>query len=82
MELGNIAMKCWTCSGSYFRKFAKKRGNMENKKKKKVKKENKFSSLLKITLHSLKHTFLNCPTCFTTVLDKLSYRLIEQAAVV
>ena len=36
----------------------------------------------KSTLHSLKPALLNCPALSMKVLDKLSYKLIEQAAVV
>ena len=64
-------------------KISQLRGNRENKKKTKIKtKENKLSFSTEIALHSLKPLLLNCPALSIKVLGKLSYRLIEQAAVV
>ena len=56
---------------------------MENKRKINIqRKKNKFSFLIELTLSNLKHPLLNCPAFSVRILDKLSYRLMEQAVIV
>ena len=58
-------------------------GNTENKKEIRIqRKENKFSFPIECTLPNLKYPLLNCPALSIRVLDKLSYKLMEQAAIV
>ena len=82
MELGNVTMKCLTCSGPHFRKNCPNKGEYEKKKIKIKVKEKKLSFPIKIALHSLKPLLLNCPALSVKVLDKLSCRVIEKAVVV
>ena len=57
--------------------IAYKRGSKKNKIKGK---ENNYF-LIKLALHSLKYPSVNCPEWSVKVLDKLNYRLMENAAV-
>ena len=55
---------------------------MEYKKRHKTQRlENKFSFPVELALPNLKDPLLNCPALSIRALDKLSYRLMEQAAV-
>ena len=53
---------------------------MENKNRIKIK-ENKLNFPTEIALHSLKHLLLSCPALPIKVLDKVSFRVMEQSAV-
>ena len=64
-------------------KITQIRGNMEKKGKIKIqRKGNKYSFPTELALPKLKHPLLNFPALSIRVLDKLSYRLMEQGAVV
>ena len=82
MELGNIAMKYWTYGGPQFRRNCPKKGQYVKQKENKIKKKKKSSSPIKTTLHSLKPPLLNSPALSVKVMNKLSFRVIEQVAVV